>query len=153
MQTQARPRDGEGKRAPSPPPWLGPGPHLLPGAAASPPPDARKAGSPPTRRSRTPQRFCPFFKRRSSLGRRRRGRRLLPPTLLQLPHAADRGHSAGEKRWSQRRPPLPSAGRGGPEGPELEAAPLRRRALPSVLSARGRRKTGKLLCVRLFPEG
>nr|XP_040140891.1 uncharacterized protein LOC120889651 [Ictidomys tridecemlineatus] len=94
-QTQARPRNRGGRHAPSPPPGLGPGPHLLPGAAAAPQP--RKGGSPPTTRSRTPGRFCCFFKRRSSLGRRRRGYRLLPPRLLQLPHATDRGHSAGAK--------------------------------------------------------
>lgn len=115
---QARPRDGGGTRAPSPPPGPRPAPHLLPCAAASCRRAARKGGSPPTTRRRTPRRFGSFFKRRSSLGRRRRGCRLPPPPLPQLPHAADRGHRAGARRRSERRPPLPSAVRLFPEGPE-----------------------------------
>lgn len=55
------------------PPGLGPGPHLLPGATVSPRRAAPKGGSLPTTRGRTPRRFGSFFKRRSSLGRRRRG--------------------------------------------------------------------------------
>lgn len=121
-----------GRRQPRAPLPSRRGPHLLSRAAAAPRQAAPKAGSPPTTRGRTRRRLGSFFKRRSSLGRRRRGCRLLPPPLQPLPGVADRGHSAWAKRPSLRRQPPPSALRLFPGASRLRRAPLRRVARPSL---------------------
>lgn len=148
MQTQARPGDGGSGRAPSPPPARGrvltcsPAPPLLLVGPRG------RVGPPPTTRSRTPWRFSCFFKRRSSLGRRRRGCR---HRCYSCPTPPTEGTARGRLRL--RRPPPPNAVRAFPEGPELSEAARRRPALPSAPSAGGGVRLGSSGSVRPFPEG